>query len=115
MIIKDSNVTINVKNMDASISFYESLGLTIKNRWGNFYAQLVAPGIVIGLHPTNEANIKGNSGNVAIGFTTDNFEEASSLLQQLHIAATTRKEEGGEFLHFTDPDGTALYFIKPKW
>jgi len=28
---------------------------------------------------------------------------------------TERSEEGGQFLHFTDPDGTALYFIKPKW
>jgi len=115
MIIKDCNVTINVKSMDASISFYESLGLTVKNRWGNFYAQLAAPGIVIGLHPAAEANIKGNSGNVSIGFTTGNLEEADSLLQQLHIPVTSRKEEGGEFLHFTDPDGTALYFIKPKW
>ena len=26
-----------------------------------------------------------------------------------------RQEEGGSFLHFTDPDGTPLYFIKPKW
>ena len=65
---------------------------------------------------SNQAeNITGNSGNVSIGFTADNFEEAGSLLKQLSIVATNRKEEGGEFLHFTDPDGTALYFIKPKW
>ena len=115
MIIKDSNVTINVKHMDAAISFYESIGLAVKNRWGNHYAQLTAPGIVIGLHPIDESNSKGNSGNVSIGFTTDDFAGANSLLQQLHIPFSSRKEEGGEFLHFTDPDGTALYFIKPKW
>jgi predicted lactoylglutathione lyase len=114
MKIKESNITINVKDLNKSISFYESIGLTIKNRWGDFYAQLISPGIVIGLHPTDEVNLKGNSGNVSIGFTTDNFEEAKTLLQNLSIKITERQEEGGQFLHFTDPDGTALYFIKPK-
>ena len=56
-----------------------------------------------------------NSGNVSIGFTTDKIEETKSALQKLSINATDRTEEGGQFLHFNDPDGTALYFIKPKW
>ena len=115
MTIKESNATINVKDLDKSISFYESIGLTTKNRWGNFYAQLAAPGIVIGLHPTSNTNLKNNSGNISIGFTTDNFEEVKSLLQKLTIETTNRQEEGGQFIHFNDPDGTALYFMKPKW
>ena len=78
MKIKEANVTLNVKNLDKSISFYESIGLTVKNRWANYYAQLAAPGIVIGLHPTSDANLKDNSGNVSIGFTPDDFEEAKS-------------------------------------
>ena len=115
MTIKESNITINVKDMDKSISFYKSLGLTEKNRWGDHYAQLTAPGIVIGLHPTKESNQPTGSGNTSIGFTTDNFEEVKSHLVKLAINAHTREEEGGQFLHFNDPDGTALYFIKPKW
>jgi catechol 2,3-dioxygenase-like lactoylglutathione lyase family enzyme len=115
MTIKESNVTINVKDMDQSISFYQSIGFTVKNRWGNFYAQLTAPGIVIGLHPSGDVHLKGASGNVSIGFTTDNIEETKTSLEQLSIQATERKEEGGQFIHFNDPDGTALYFIKPKW
>src|SRR6185369_5198614 len=115
MTIKQSNVTINVKDMDRSVSFYQSIGFSIKNRWGNFYAQLEAPGIVIGLHPASNGNLVGNSGNVSIGFTTDNIEETRYSLQQLSIATTERSEEGGQFLHFNDPDGTALYFIKSKW
>ena len=113
MNIKESNLTINVKDLDKSVSFYQSIGFTLKNRWGNFYAQMTAPGITIGLHPTN--NLTDNSGNVSIGFTTDNIEETKSALQKLSINATDRTEEGGQFLHFTDPDGTQLYFIKPKW
>ena len=113
--VPGANVTINVKDMDMSVSFYQSLGFELKNRWGNFYAQLTAPGIVIGLHPTGNKDLAGNSGNVSIGFTTDNIEETRSFLQQLSITATERSEEGGQFLHFNDPDGIALYFIKPKW
>ena len=115
MSIKESNITINVKDLDKSISFYESIGLKIKNRWGNYYAQLTAPGVVIGLHPSNDTNLVDNSGNVSIGFTVDDFEESKSQLQKISIKTTDRQEEGGQFLHFNDPDGTALYFIKPKW
>jgi catechol 2,3-dioxygenase-like lactoylglutathione lyase family enzyme len=115
MTIKNSNVTINVKDLDKSISFYQSIGLAIKNPWGSHYAQLTAPGLVIGLHPTAIGNLSTNSGNVSIGFTTDNFEETKSALEKLSIAITERIEEGGQFLHFNDPDGTAIYFVKPKW
>jgi catechol 2,3-dioxygenase-like lactoylglutathione lyase family enzyme len=115
MTIKESNVTINVKDLDKSILFYESIGLVTKTRWGNYYAQLTASGIIIGLHPATGANLTGNSGNVSIGFTTDDFEEVRSVLKKLSVPATDRQEEGGQFLHFNDPDGTSLYFIKPKW
>ncbi len=115
MLIKDSNVTVNVKDLDRSILFYESIGFILKTRWGNHYAQLTAPGIVIGLHPTHANSIDETSGNVSIGFTANNFEEAKSLLSKLSIEAMPREEEGGQFLHFKDLDGTALYFIKPKW
>jgi len=114
MMIKEANVTINVKDLDKSVSFYESIGISVKNRWGNYYAQLTAPGIVIGLHPTVDENLVGNSGNVSLGFTTDDFESTKLFLQKLSIKITERQEEGGLFLHFTDPDGTALYFIEPK-
>lgn len=115
MKIKDSNVTINVKDLDEAISFYQSLGLNLMNRWGNYYAMVSAPGIVIGLHPSSSDNLVDNSGNVSLGFTVDNLEETKSDLEKLSIKIIERQEEGGQFIHFTDPDGTALYFIKPKW
>ena len=115
MVITASNVTLNVKNLDGSIAFYESIGLKLKGRWGNFYAQVTGPDIVIGLHPTDENQLKTDSGNASIGFTIDDFEGAKSRLMGLSIRSTDRQEEGGSFLHFVDPDGNALYFIKPKW
>ena len=114
MQIKNTNVTINVKNLDRSIGFYESIGFILENRWGNHYALLTAPGIEIGLHPS-QGLLVGNSGNVSIGFTTNDFAETKSHLSQLGIVVSERIEEGGNFLHFNDPDGTSLYFINPKW
>jgi catechol 2,3-dioxygenase-like lactoylglutathione lyase family enzyme len=111
--IKDSNVTIMVKDIDNSVSFYESIGFTLKNRWENHYAQLIANGLTIGLHPS-ENNV-GNSGNTSIGFTAMDFDLIKNRLKDLSVNFEERSEEGGEFVHFSDPDGTALYFIQPKW
>ena len=55
--IKTANVTIMVKDMDKSIDFYtKGLGLELKQRWNNHYAQVSSPGVVIGLHPAKESN-----------------------------------------------------------
>lgn len=115
MLIKNTNLTLMTSDMDRSISFYLSLGFNLLNRWGNHYAQLTAPGLNLGLHPTLSEHIKGNSGNASIGFTTDNFEAVQAHLDALKISTVSREEEGGSFLHFADPDGTSLYFIQPKW
>src|SRR5262245_43443604 len=104
--IKDSSLTIMVGNMDRSISFYKSIGFTLKNRWGDHYAEIAAPGMVIGLHPGGGERV--GSGNTSIGFTTDKFEETSEALKALGIKVHERNEEGGQFLHFEDPDGTQL-------
>lgn len=115
MLIKETNITINVKDIERSIAFYESIGFQIKTRYGNHYAQVTAPGVIIGLHPASDNNLHGTSGNLSIGFSTDNFADAKSLLASLSLQVNERSEEGGQFLHFNDPDGTSLYFIKPKW
>ena len=69
---------------------------------------------MIGLHPA-EAIQPSGSGSLSIGFTAENIDEAKLMLQNLSINSNERNEEGGQFLHFTDPDKTELYFIKPKW
>lgn len=110
--IKETNVTIMVSNMDKSVAFYEAIGLKVKNRWANHYAQLVAKDIIIGLHPAS-GEIKP-SANVSIGFITENLEEVKEHLGKEKIAFSLSEDKAGKFAHFTDPDGTTIYFMQPN-
>lgn len=112
--IKGTNVTIMVKDMDKAISFYESIGLTLKQRWENHYAMVVTEGITIGIHPAKSAEV--NSGTVSIGFMIDKIEEAKALLEKNNIVFKEEDDgKSGNYLHFKDTDGTVLYFVQPKW
>ena len=114
MKITGSNVTIMVKDMDKAISFYENIGLTLKSRWGNHYAMVVAEGITIGIHPSDEKG--NNSGTVSVGFMTGDINEAKTLLDKNKISYEFQDDgKSGDYLHFKDPDGTILYFVNPKW
>ena len=112
--IKGTNVTIMVKDIDNAINFYESIGLSLKQRWDNHYAMVVTEGITIGIHPAKDAEV--NSGSVSIGFMIDKIEEAKILLNKNHISHKQEDDgKSGMYLHFKDPDGTVLYFVQPKW
>lgn len=115
MKISNANVTINIKELESSISFYQSIGFHLEQRWNNHYAKLTAPGIEIGLHPSENSNKTEIQNGISLGFTTPDFETIKIELGQLGILFTERTEEGGDFIHFHDPDGTPLYFIRPKW
>jgi len=46
----------------------------------------------------------------------DKIDEAKSLLDENKIAWTHEDDgKSGIYLHFKDPFGTKLYFVKPKW
>ena len=111
--ISESNVTIMVKDMDKAITFYEQIGLTLKQRWDNHYAMVTAEGITIGLHPSEGADL--GSGSVSIGFMIDNISEAKALLDANKIDYHEDDGKSGTYLHFRDPDNTILYFVLPKW
>ena len=111
--ITQTAITIMVTNMSKSISFYTKiLGFNLLHTYGDHYAQIAAPGINIGLHPSDKKT--NPSGAVSIGFTVADFDEAKRTLLEFSIAFEDRKEEGGTFVHFKDPDDTPLYFIIPK-
>src|SRR5690349_2123449 len=108
--IKTSNVTIMVEDMDRSVDFYKNIGLELKQRWNNHYAQVAAPGVVIGLHPAKEA--ANTSTAISIGFGVDSLDEVKNRLQELGVAYETAEAKEGKYAHFKDPDGTLLYFME---
>jgi catechol 2,3-dioxygenase-like lactoylglutathione lyase family enzyme len=108
--IKTSNITIMVQDMDKSIDFYENIGLELKQRWNNHYAQVAAPGVVIGLHPANEPAKTTNS--ISIGFGVDSLDEVKKRLLELGVAYENAEDKAGKYAHFKDPDGTLLYFME---
>lgn len=115
MIIKDSTINVMVKDLDRSIAFYQALGLTIKNRWGNHYALISAPGLMIGLHPIEDRKTYTGSGNTSIGFIIENVEEAKDTLNSLLIKFEENMDQSSIILKFKDPDGTELYYMKSNW
>jgi catechol 2,3-dioxygenase-like lactoylglutathione lyase family enzyme len=112
--ITDTNVTIMVKDMDAAIEFYQQIGLTLKQRWDDHYAMMITTGLTIGIHPAHGEQT--SSGNVSIGFMIENFGEAKALLEKNNIPYKAEDDgKSGNYLHFTDKDGTLLYYVQPKW
>ena len=112
--IAGTNVTLMVKDMDASIRFYENISLTVQNRWENHYAMIGTTGITIGIHPAGD-RIDLNSGSVSIGFMLDKINEGKELLDTNSVTYKIDEGKSGTYLHFKDPDGTVLYLVESKW
>lgn len=110
--ITTANVTVAVKEIEKSIEFYKSIGLTLKQRWEDYYAQVASPGVVIGLHPGRGE--KDNQGAVSIGFGVDKLDEIRETLTALKVPFRTTEDKSGNFISFSDPDGTPLYFMQSK-
>lgn len=117
MKILESNVTVNVQNMDKSVEFYQRLGLTLKQRWENHYALLATTDIIIGLHPAGEGekSAAGSASGISIGFMIESIADAKALLDQHGIDYTYQEGKSGKYVHFHDLDGTVLYFTEPAW
>ena len=110
--ITTSNVTVMVTNMDRAIEFYKAIGLQLKQRWNNHYAQVSAPGVVIGLHPSKTSGNANTS--VSIGFGVENLDEVKKKLNELNVKFDLAGDKAGDILNFRDPDGTPIYFMQSK-
>ena len=110
--ITTSNVTVMVKDMDKAVNFYTAIGLSLKQRWQNHYAQVEAPGVVIGLHPAKET--RDNGGGVSIGFGVDDVAPVKIKLDEMKVKYDLSEDKAGHFVSLSDPDGTPLYFMQSK-
>ncbi len=111
--ITETNVTVMVNDINASIAFYEKIGMKLKHRWDSHYAMMQTTGLTIGLHPT-EAKIPSSS-QVSFGFMVEDIKEAKFLLNETKVPYTEESGKSGIYLHFNDPDGAFLYFTQPSW
>lgn len=111
------NVTLMVANFDRAISFYtDTLGLKLKVRYGDDWAEVEAPGITIGLHPAGErgpAVIQASGLSIGLGVT--GIEQVMADLQAKGVAFAPPGliDTGVERLaNFHDPDHTPLYLYE---
>ena len=112
MEITKLNVTVMVSDMDRAIAFYTKiLGLKLVQRFGNHWADIQAPGIAIGLHPSDpKRNI---SDNLQIGIAVKDTAEAVKTLEERGVVFEHSSEDDVQTFPFKDPDGNSLYLIKP--
>ena len=102
-----------ISGMDEAIHFYtEMLGLELKNRYGDHYAEIDAKGLVIGLHPASDQVKVGD--NMSIGFVTDEFDDTLETLKSRDVQCTVTADGWSRIAHFTDTNGNALYLIENR-
>jgi catechol 2,3-dioxygenase-like lactoylglutathione lyase family enzyme len=108
-----SYVTLMVADMDRSIKFYvDEMGLDLKSRHGDFWAEVQAPDVLIGLHPLGDSSEKPTAGSVSIGFIVEDFASAVKTLKDRHVDFDTVTETvEASSAYLTDPDGYQLYIM----
>jgi catechol 2,3-dioxygenase-like lactoylglutathione lyase family enzyme len=115
---KDANVTVMVSNMDRAVKFYvETLGLNLKSRYGDHFAQVEAPGTTIALHPTSKNGPQpGKSGSLSIGFGVDDLEVVMASLKAKGVMFSEKVVQDGpvKLAFFTDPDENPLYLSQTQ-
>jgi catechol 2,3-dioxygenase-like lactoylglutathione lyase family enzyme len=101
-----------VTDVDASVRFYtEVLGLSLQTRHGDFWAEVAAPGITVGLHPGLGAPIEPTHADMSIGFVIEDFDATVAGLEAEGIHPRVDGNERARSGYFTDPDGHSLYVM----
>jgi catechol 2,3-dioxygenase-like lactoylglutathione lyase family enzyme len=121
MLLREGNVTVVVANLDRSIRFYtETLGLRLRYRAGEEWAEIMGPGLIIGLVPVHELeeSLRPDLGRaparLSIGFIVDKLEVAQHTLEMrgVHFDPDIDESEVVRIAVFSDPDGTPLYLCE---
>ncbi len=107
----NSTVTVMITDMDKAVAFYiETLGFELRKKYGEHYAEIQAPGLLIGLHPSErEVNV---GDNMSMGFGTKDIDSAVTYLQTKGIQLSVKQDGPVRIANFTDPDMNPLYVIE---
>lgn len=117
--INSGNATIMVRDFERAIRFYtETLGLKLKSRAGDHWAEVTSPGLTIGLHPWSPGHgpEPGTEGGISIGFEARPIEKAVEALRTKGVAlrGPVQDNENVKLAFFADPDGNPLYLCEVK-
>lgn len=109
--LKTCRVNLMVSNMDKAIKFYQGkLDLELINRYGDHYAEIQAPDLLIGLHPTSD-NIKpGNT--ISIGFGVIEFDSTIKDLELKGLEFRVEMDGWIRLAYFKDPDDNQLFLAE---
>jgi catechol 2,3-dioxygenase-like lactoylglutathione lyase family enzyme len=121
-VFKEANVTLMVGDMETTVRFYTvTLGLRLRARYGDHFAQVEAPGTIIALHPASDsggssAKEQGGSDRVSIGFAVSDLQATMDELKGKGVVFTrVTDDKQVRLAFFADPDGTPLYLSQNKW
>ncbi len=111
--VSGGNATVFITDMNQALAFYTNvLGMTVKSHYGDDWAEVSAGGFDIGLHPKRESGpAPGQPGSIIIGLMANDLGAARVRLLEggAKNVAEVVEGDGGNFLHFADPEGNALY------
>ena len=115
----EANVTIMISDMNLSVKFYvETLGLKLKSRYADQFAQVEGPGLTIALHPAFGGGPRpGNSESLSVGLGVADIESAMTKLKGKGVSFSRVSNDGPvKLAFFKDPDGNPLYLSQAqKW
>jgi predicted enzyme related to lactoylglutathione lyase len=107
-----------VSDMEKAIKFYSDvLGLKLKVRFQNHWAELDAGPITIGLHPTEKGK-KPKSGG---GTISCNVADIETFVEEIKSKGAKVSKifapERGKFVMVSDPDGNEIHVVEfnPDW
>lgn len=109
-----ANVTLMVKDFPAALAFYtDTLGLTLKMRAGDEWAELEAPGLNLALHPTRGQAVSPGSA-ATLGLQVADINAAYEQLKGRGVTFTSSVLDTGHLLlaNLTDPEGNPIYLMQ---
>lgn len=101
-------INVMISDMDKAIDFYQrKLGLELKNRYGDHYAEIQTPDLLIGLHPTTDKIVQGT--NISIGLGVTHFDSTLKELESKEIEYKLEQDGWIRLAYFSDPDQNQLF------
>ena len=112
------NATVMVRDFERAIGFYtQVLGLELRYRAGNEWAEVRTEGLTIGLHLWGgHGPAPGAASGISIGFTVKSIEQAIADLRKrgIEFRGPVQDNDDVKLAFFGDPDGNPLYLCEVK-